>query len=53
MGMMGYRIEVRPPVEITLGKIRDPRLRLRIDTVFNKLAGNHSAPPSAVGAESL
>ena len=49
MGVMSYRIEVRPSVEKTLGKIRDPRLRNRIDDAFNKLAEN----PRRMGAEKL
>lgn len=49
MGLMSYRVEVRPSVERTLGKIRDPRLRHRIDDAFNKLAEN----PRRMGVEKL
>lgn len=46
---MAYRVEIRPSVEKTLGKIRDPRLRHRIDAAFNKLAEN----PRRMGVEKL
>jgi len=49
MGLMCYRIEVRPSVEKTLGKIRDLRLRKRIDDAFNKLAEN----PRRMGVEKM
>jgi len=47
--MKAYRIEIRPSVEKTLGKIRDTRLRNRIDDAFNKLAEN----PRRMGVEKL
>jgi mRNA interferase RelE/StbE len=49
MGLMSCRVEIRPSVEKTLGKIRDPRLRNRIDDAFNKLAEN----PRRMGVEKL
>jgi mRNA interferase RelE/StbE len=47
--MMYYRIEVRPSVKKTLEKIRDTRLRNRIDDAFNKLAEN----PRRIGVEKM
>ncbi len=47
--MTRYRIEIRPSVEKTLRKIRDPRLQQRLDAAFEKLAENPRRP----GAEKM
>ena len=41
---MNYRIEIRPSVEKTLRKIRDPQLQRRIDAAFGKLSENPRRP---------
>jgi mRNA interferase RelE/StbE len=46
---MIYKIEIRPSVEKTLRKIRDPYLHSRIEAAFEKLSGNPRRP----GAEKM
>lgn len=47
--MSHYRLELRPSVEKTLRKIRDPQLQQRFDVAFEKLAENPRRP----GAEKM
>jgi mRNA interferase RelE/StbE len=42
--MSRYRLEIRPSVEKTLRKIRDPQLQQRLDAAFEKLAENPRRP---------
>ena len=47
--MSRYRLEIRPSVEKDLRKIRDARLRQRLDGALEKLAEN----PRRMGAEKM
>ena len=47
--MTRYRLEIRPSVEKTLRKIRDPQLQQRLDAAFENLAENPRRP----GAEKM
>lgn len=47
--MSRYRLAIRPSVEKTLRKIRDPQLHQRLDAAFEKLAENPRRP----GAEKM
>jgi len=47
--MSRYRLEIRPSVEKTLRKIRDPQLQRRLDAAFEKL----SESPRRQGAEKM
>jgi mRNA interferase RelE/StbE len=47
--MNGYRLEIRPSVEMTLRKIRDAKLQRRLDEAFVKLAEN----PRRMGAQKM
>ncbi len=47
--MSRYRIEIRPSVEKTLRKIRNPQLQQRFDVAFQKLSENPRRP----GAEKM
>ena len=47
--MSRYRLEIRPSVEKTLRKIRDPQLQRRLDATFEKLSEN----PRRQGAEKM
>ena len=47
--MRRYRLEIRPSVEKTLRKIRDPQLQRRLDATFEKLSEN----PRRQGAEKM
>ena len=47
--MSRYRLEIRPSVEKTLRKIRDPQLQQRLDAALEKLAENPRRP----GAEKM
>ena len=47
--MSRYRLEIRPSVEKTLRKIRDPQLQHRLDAAFAKLAES----PRRQGAEKM
>ena len=47
--MTRYRLEIRPSVEKTLRKIRDPQLQHRLDAALEKLAES----PRRQGAEKM
>ena len=47
--MSRYRLEIRPSVGKSLGRIRDARLRQRLDDALEKLAEN----PRRMGAEKM
>jgi mRNA interferase RelE/StbE len=47
--MSRYQLEIRPSVEKTLRKVRDPKLQKRLDEAFYKIAEN----PRRVGAEKM
>jgi len=47
--MSRYSLEIRPSVEKTLRKIRDPQLQQRFDAALEKLAENPRRP----GAEKM
>ena len=47
--MSRYRLEIRPSVEKTLRKIRDPQLQRRLATAFENL----SESPRRQGAEKM
>ena len=47
--MSRYRLEIRPSVEKTLRKIRDPQLQQCLDVAFEKLAEN----PRCSGVEKM
>ena len=47
--MSRYHLEIRPSVEKTLRKIRDPQLQQRLDAAFHKLAES----PRRQGAEKM
>jgi mRNA-degrading endonuclease RelE of RelBE toxin-antitoxin system len=47
--MSRYRLEIRPSVETTLRKIRDPQFQQRFDAALEKLTENPRRP----GAEKM
>ena len=47
--MSVYRLEIRPSVEKSLRKIRDPKLQGRLDDAFKKIAES----PRRVGVEKM